>query len=91
MLLTPTYPKQIVSTSTFEWERRLKKKVDEVGLLLRHLYGYNLVCLLKQATPLSLPGRLNIVWISCSFANTRHLTQNKGRSFDETDAPPLKV
>ena len=27
-------------------------KVDEPGLLLRHLYGYNSVCFLNQATPL---------------------------------------
>ena len=52
-------PKQIVSTLTFELERRLKVKVDEVGLLLRHLYGYNSVCFLKPATPLRLPARLN--------------------------------
>ena len=38
--------KQIVSTLTFELENRLKLKVDEVGLLLRHLYGYNSVWLL---------------------------------------------
>ena len=51
--------KQIVSTSTFELQRRLKLKVNEVGLLLLHLYGYNSVFFLKQATPLMLPGRLN--------------------------------
>ena len=72
-------------------ERRLKEKVDEVGLLLRHLYGYNSVCFLKQATPLWLPGSLNIVRISFCFENTRHLTQTKVRSLDETEGPPLKV
>ena len=35
-------PKQIVSTLIFELKRRLKL-LDEVGLLLRHLYGYNSV------------------------------------------------
>ena len=84
-------PKQIVPTLTFELERRLKVKVDEVGLLLRHLYGYNSVCFLKQATPLMLPGRLNLVRIDSCFKNTRHFTQTKGRSLDETEAPPLKV
>ena len=44
-------PKQIVSNLTFELERRLKLKVDEVGFLLRHLYGYNSVCFLKPPTP----------------------------------------
>ena len=57
----------MVSTLTFELERRLEVKVDEVGLLLRHLNGYNSVCFLKQATPLRSPGRLNIVMISCCF------------------------
>ena len=33
-------------------ERRLKVKVDEVGLLLSHLNGYNPVCLIKPVTPL---------------------------------------
>ena len=66
-------------------------KVDEVGLLLRHLYGYNSVCFLKSATPLRLQGGLNIVRISCCFENTRHLTQTKGESLDETVAPPLKL
>ena len=84
-------PKQIVRTLTIELDRRLKLKVHEVGLLLRHLYGYNSVCFLKQATPLRLVGRSNIVRISCSFENTRQFTQTKGRSLDETSAPPLKV
>ena len=92
LLLTQTpQSKQIVSTLTFELERRLKVKVDEVGLLLRHLYGYNSVCFLKQATPLRLPGRLNLVTFSCCFENTRHLTQTKGRSLDENEARSLKV
>ena len=82
---------QIVSTLTFELERRLKVKVDELGLLLRHLYGYNSVCFLKQATPLRQPERLNILRISCWFGNTRHFKQTKGRSLDETEVPPLKV
>ena len=66
-------------------------KVDEVGVLLRHLYGYNSVCFLKPATPVRLQGRLKIVRISCCFENTRHLTQTKGRILDETEALPLKV
>ena len=76
---------------TFELERRLKVKVDKAGLVLRHFYGYNSVCFLKPATPLMLPGRLNLVRISCCFKNTRHLTQTKGRSLDDTEVPPLKV
>ena len=81
----------MVSTLTVDLERPLKAKVDEVGLLLRHFYGYNSVCFLKPVNPLKLPGRLNLVRISCCFENTRHLTQTKGRSLDETKAPPLKV
>ena len=65
--------------------------VDEVGLFLRHLHGYNSVCFLKPPTPLRLPGRLNLVRISCCFENTLHLTQTKRRSLDETEAPPLNV
>ena len=84
-------PKQIVSTYTFDLEGRLKVKIDEVELLLRHLYGYNSVCFLKPATNLRLPGRLNLVRISYCFENTRHLTKAKGRSLSETEAPPLKV
>ena len=79
------------STLTIELERRFKVKVDEVGLLLRHLYGYNSVCFLKQATPLRQPGRLNVVRISCCFEKIRHFKQTKGRSLDETEVPPLKV
>ena len=52
-------PEKIVRTLTFEMGRRLKLMADEVGLLLRHLYGYNLVTMLKPATPLRLPGRWN--------------------------------
>ena len=52
-------PKEIVSTLTFELKTRLKLSVDEVGLLLRHFYGYSSVCFLKPATPLRLPARLN--------------------------------
>ena len=37
------------------------------------------------------PGRLNLERISCCFKNTRHLTQTKGKSLEETDAFPLKV
>ena len=51
--------KKIVLTLTFELEIQLKPKVDEVGLLLRHLYGYNLVSILTPATPSKLPGRWN--------------------------------
>ena len=84
-------PKQIVSTLTFDLERRLKVKVDKAGLFRRHLFGYSSVCLLKPATPLRLAGRLNLVRISCCFDITHHLIQTKGRSLDETKAPPLKV
>ena len=52
-------PKQVVSTLTFKMDRRLKLKVFEGGLLLRHLNGYILVCFLKPGTPLRLPARLN--------------------------------
>ena len=45
----------------------------------------------KPATPLRLPGLLNLVRISCCFENTRHLTQTKGRSRDQTKAPLLNV
>ena len=73
----------------FQLERRLKVKVHGAGLLLRPLCGYNSVCFLKRATLLMSPGRLKI---SCWFENTkRHLTQTNARSFDETEAPPLKV
>ena len=44
---------------TFELDTRLKLKADEVELLLRVFYGYNLICFLKPATPLGLPGRWN--------------------------------
>ena len=54
-------------------------------------YGYNSVCFLKPVTPLTLPGRLNLVRIGWCFENARQLTQTKGRSLDETEAPPLKV
>ena len=36
-----------VSNKSFELEKRLKLKVDEVGLLLRLWYEYNSVCLLR--------------------------------------------
>ena len=62
-------------------------KVDEVGLLLRHLYGYGSACFLKPATPIRFAGRLNLVKISCCFENTRQFTKTKGRSLDETDVP----
>ena len=65
-------PKQIVGTLTFELERQLKVNVDEVSLLLRHLYGYNSVYFLKPATPLRLPRRLNIVRITIVVALKTH-------------------
>ena len=65
--------------------------VDEVGLLLLHLYRYNSVCFLKQATSLRLPERLNKMRISGCFENTRLLTQTKARSLNETEAHPLVV
>ena len=43
---------------TVELKRPLKVKIDEVGLLLRHLYGYNSVCFLKPVT--SLGGAVSI-------------------------------
>ena len=52
-------PKQIVITLTFELERGSKLKVDEIRRFLPHLNGYNSVCLLKPATPLRSPVRLN--------------------------------
>ena len=48
-----------VKNLTFELDTRLNLKAGEVELLLRVLYGYNLICFLKPATPLRLPGRLN--------------------------------
>ena len=83
LLLLPRTPYsiKIVCTLTFELERRLKLKVDEVELLLRHLYGYNSVSILKPATPLRLPGRWNRGLI-LSLKHTPHLTQTKGRSLD---------
>ena len=48
-----------IGEPSFELERRLKLKVDEVGRLLRHFYGYNSVSFLNLATPLRLPGRWN--------------------------------
>ena len=57
MLLTGALPD--VKNLKFESDTRLKLKADEVELLLRVLYGYNVICLLKPATPLRLPGRLN--------------------------------
>ena len=42
----------VVKNLTFDLNRRLKLKVDEVGLLPRVLYGYNLICFLKPATTL---------------------------------------
>ena len=65
--------------------------LTEVKLLLRHLCGYNSVFFLKPATPLRLPGELNLVRISCCFENTRHLTQTKERSRHQTEASPLNV
>ena len=50
-------PKQMVSTVAFVLERRLKLKVYEVQLSLRHFFGYNSAWFLKPATPLRLPGR----------------------------------
>ena len=51
--------------------------------MLRHLYGYNSVCLLKAVNPLRLRGRLNLVTSSSCFGNTHHLTQTEGRSVNE--------
>ena len=65
-------------------------KVDEVGLLLRHFYGYNTLCSLKPVTLLKLPGPLNLVSISCCFEKTRHLTQTIKRSLGKTEGLPLK-
>ena len=72
-----------MSTSTFDLEKRLKVKVDEVGLLLQHLHGYNSVFFLNSVNPLRLPGRLNLVRINSCFGNTHHLTQTEGRRLHE--------
>ena len=48
-----------VKNLTLKSDTRLKLKADEVELVLRILYGYNLIYFLKPATPLRLPGRLN--------------------------------
>ena len=45
----------------------------------------------KPVTPLRLPGRLNIVTISCCFEITRHLAQTEGGSLDDTEAPALNL
>ena len=79
----PQNPKGIVSTLSFELERRLKLKVHDVGVLIRHSYWGNSVCLLKPATLSRLQRRLNLVGINCCFKSTRHLTQTKGKSLDE--------
>ena len=73
-------PKQIVRNLTFELERRLKLRVYKVGPFLRHLYGYNSVCLLQPVNPLRLPERFNLVTISSCFGNTHHLTEAFMRS-----------
>ena len=59
VVTTNTIFLKIVCTLIFDFERQLKVKVDEVGLLLTHLYGYNSVSILKPATPLRLPRRWN--------------------------------
>ena len=48
-----------IGQPSFELERRLKLKVDEVGRLLRYFYGYNSISFLILATALRLPGRWN--------------------------------
>ena len=83
-------PQQIVSTLSFELERRSKPKNDEVGILLQHLYGYNSVCFLKPATLSTLQGRLNLVRIDCCFKNTRHFKQIKQISLNQSQALLLK-
>ena len=52
-------PKQIVTTVAFVLEGRLKLKVYEVRLSLRHLFPYNSAWFLKPASPLRLPGRFD--------------------------------
>ena len=52
-------------------------KVDEVGLLLRHLYGYPSVFFLKPVIPLKLPGRLNLARISCCLEKNAILHKPK--------------
>ena len=61
---------------TFKLDTRLKRKADEIELLLWVLYGYNLICFLKPATPLRLPGRLKwglvvLLKITPSYINQR--------------------
>ena len=79
----PQNPKGIVSTLSFELERRLKLKVRDVGVLIRHSYWGNSLCFLKPATLSRLQRRLNLVGINCCFKSTRHFTQTKGKSLDE--------
>ena len=58
--------------------------------MLQHWYGYNSVCFLKPATPSRLQGRLNLARINCCFRNTRHWTQTKGKSLDQSEVLLLK-
>ena len=67
----PQNPKGIVSTLSFELERRLKLKVDDVGALIRHSHWGNSLCFSKATTPSKLQGRLNLVMINCCFKNTQ--------------------
>ena len=66
---------------TFELNRRLKLKVDEVGLLLQFLYGYYSVCFLKTSHSLKVTSTIELRINSC-FENTRLLTQTKEKSLD---------
>ena len=59
LVVTTNNLKEIVSTLRFELDRPLRLKVDEIGLLLRFLYGKKSVRFLKPATPLRLLARLN--------------------------------
>ena len=68
-------------------DRRLKLKVDEVGLLLRCLYGYNSVCFLKPATPFGYQHD----WTEDSFLLWKHTSFEKNeRKKPRLEAFPLK-
>ena len=60
----------------------LKKIVSVRDLLFLFIFDF---------ISIRLPGRLNLVRISCCFENTRHLTQTKGGGRHQTEAPPLNV
>ena len=60
-------------------DTRLKLNADEVELLLRVLYGYNLICFLKPATPLIFFSTIELR-ISCFFESHAILNKPKGEA-----------